>query len=862
MLKMVLQYVRYYKKQTIAILMSIFLTSMLISGIGTLMYSSEISDLENKREVYGDWHYYAAVDENTYEEVKEVKNEKKDDNIKNDENAEDSENAKNSDVKSGFDVESVGKVEIRDYLVTPYKICFMQADAEYLRMVHRELKEGDYPKGENEIAADWYTLGNLGFTGNLGDRLILNGREFVLTGIVNSSWSQSTDKMEIFVGEDFIGNGSQLLMYIKFNEGEKLYKQLDAFQWRFKINSEYITANEEVTELLGGEKPEKITDIIKFGLTSEYGNLTYIILTLQKEYNVSFYAIILLLCVFSVMVIHSIFIISIAQRKSEYGIMQTLGISEKRIAGILVCELWLLFLVGFPTGVIAGNGILRIWYKHFTSVSNIIISWRAVVIGSIFLIVALTFVGLITVRAMRKMTINQLVNKLSSSDIRIRRIYSRRKTNLLSIVNRKFMFSGKRRVLGILLSLSIGGSLFLCSTYLIENLKIHAEMSMKSDDGLNSAYRISLMSNDLADTIASSVVNELKELNELKDVYATKFTIGEITIDKAEMEWPEFFDEQNKDEYFRNRFGGISVDNGDGIYSIKYDVYGYDNEEIEHLQDYVLEGEIDTDALSEGKIILVALMDGQGNYSAYGKHPGDTITLRVLDGNEKKEFEIAAIVSRALSRESGFLNQGSWHNMQSVIMTNEEMEREYGISDYSFINASPAEGADEDKAAKSILNVINDTPKAVLHDYTDEIEIQKKYLDKKQRVLTGVSIILLAISLFHIMNSMNYTIMSRKKEYGIMRAIGITDRDYYVTILKMGVLYGVLADLFIFLIYNLLLRRFMDYYMAHVVKFLHFTATISLATLIGIMLLNIAVAVIAVYIPARKIIGENVYNQI
>ena len=78
----------------------------------------------------------------------------------------------------------------------------------------------------------------------------------------------------------------------------------------------------------------------------------------------------------------------------------------------------------------------------------------------------------------------------------------------------------------------------------------------------------------------------------------------------------------------------------------------------------------------------------------------------------------------------------------------------------------------------------------------------------------------------------------------------------------MGVLYGVLADLFIFLIYNLLLRRFMDYYMAHVVKFLHFTATISLATLIGIMLLNIAVAVIAVYIPARKIIGENVYNQI
>ena len=135
--------------------------------------------------------------------------------------------------------------------------------------------------------------------------------------------------------------------------------------------------------------------------------------------------------------------------------------------------------------------------------------------------------------------------------------------------------------------------------------------------------------------------------------------------------------------------------------------------------------------------------------------------------------------------------------MQSVIMTNEEMEREYGISDYSFINASPAEGADEDKAAKSILNVINDTPKAVLHDYTDEIEIQKKYLDKKQRVLTGVSIMLLVISLFHIMNSMNYTIMSRKKEYGIMRAIGITDRDYYAETIY-GLLYGTCGKVFTF----------------------------------------------------------------
>lgn len=54
----------------------------------------------------------------------------------------------------------------------------------------------------------------------------------------------------------------------------------------------------------------------------------------------------------------------------------------------------------------------------------------------------------------------------------------------------------------------------------------------------------------------------------------------------------------------------------------------------------------------------------------------------------------------------------------------------------------------------------------------------------------------------------------------------------------------------------------MDYYMAHVVKFLHFTATVPSSFVIGIGALNILIALIAVYIPARKIIRENVCAQI
>ena len=54
----------------------------------------------------------------------------------------------------------------------------------------------------------------------------------------------------------------------------------------------------------------------------------------------------------------------------------------------------------------------------------------------------------------------------------------------------------------------------------------------------------------------------------------------------------------------------------------------------------------------------------------------------------------------------------------------------------------------------------------------------------------------------------------------------------------------------------------MDYYMAHVVQFLHFTAGIPNGIMAAVMILNIVIAVIAVSIPAKKIVKSNIINEI
>ncbi|HIY64631.1 MAG TPA: FtsX-like permease family protein [Candidatus Mediterraneibacter stercoripullorum] len=709
MLKLAWKYMKFYRSQTFAIFISIFLTAGLLSGIASLMYSSRQSEIANSKAIYGDWHYQMEADAETYSSVQ------------------------SGEAGDGYTLEQCGKMEIRDAVSEPYVIYFVYGDEDYREMAHRQLIEGAYPEAENEIAADAYVLSNLGFSGNVGDAIAIGGTEYIVTGILQSEWAASASEMEVFVSDSFIGRGSQRFLYLQFAEDGKLYRQLEAFQRKYGLPFDGAEANDEVTQYLGGEPADSIPDIVRFGLTNEQGKFTYIVLKLESEYNLSYYGMILLLCLFSLFVVYSVFNISASKRTAEYGMMQTLGISEKRIGATLVLELWTMFLIGYPLGCLAGNGILGLCYGSLTGVfqdygasltggaqltaadqtlaqtaspeSGFFVAWDAAAVGFVFLLAALAAAGYVTVYSLRRHSLREVMSGDTSFAGR-RKIYAKCHADLAGVVVRKFMFSNKRKVLGILLSLS---------------------------------------------------------------------------------------------------------------------VYGYDDGMIAQLQDYILEGDVDPARMkAEDQIIAVANVDGQGNYYFYGKKPGDRITLKVLkmDGYTdellkfqesgeqyiEKEFEIAAIVSRPLAQEDSFMNVDAWSNTQSVILTNEQMEESFGITGYSFVNASPADDAQPDLVSAQLLQVIRDVPKAVLTNYTTAIRTQRNYLNQQQLFFSGIA--------------------------GII------------------------------LLYNMFLRRVMDYYMAHVVQFLHLSAGVPNMVLAGVMLLNLGIASAAVFVPARRMLRENVIDEI
>ena len=99
-----------------------------------------------------------------------------------------------------------------------------------------------------------FVLSNLGFSGNLGDSLRIGEKEYIVTGVLKSEWAASSSEMEVFVSDSFKGRGSQTFLYLRFNEDEKLYKQLDAFLQEHKLSSESVVGNDEVTQVTSVEK--------------------------------------------------------------------------------------------------------------------------------------------------------------------------------------------------------------------------------------------------------------------------------------------------------------------------------------------------------------------------------------------------------------------------------------------------------------------------------------------------------------------------------------------------------------------------------------------------------------------------------
>lgn len=456
------------------------------------------------------------------------------------------------------------------------------------------------------------------------------------------------------------------------------------------------------------------------------------------------------------------------------------------------------------------------------------------------------------------------------------RIYSRTKRYMPGVVNSRFMFAKKSSFISILISLSLGGTFFLCTNYVMVNTKAHNQMLLAADDGLGSDYKLYKDNMDLNDVISRDLAGQLEKVDGVRQVYGVQSYVGELLFEKGEFLWTDIFESHN--EEYPPEWNNIANKRAGGGYAVKCNILGYDDAMIGLLEPHKLEGTCSAAHIrKKNEIILVTLRDGMGNYDGITKHAGDTICIKVpkklsgsredlrLAGDENqfeiKEFKIAAVIKQSLLKDSRMYTDKAVPDLTfSVIMTQEQMQQSFGVRGMRVLGIEADEHADTIKTAACVSDIVSGEKDVVFQDYTDAIKRQNEYIEQKTYFLSGVAAMFFVISLFHMINAMSHIVLAKKHEYGILRAMGITDRNFIRMMAEQGLWYGCCASLVMLVLYAAA-ARIAAYFMADVYMYLVTDLPVSPVIFLMMAAANITVGVIAVMIPAYTILKEDIIYQ-
>lgn len=888
MIRLAAAYMRYYKKQTAALFLGIAVSAALLAGIGSLLESGKDAALENARAEYGDWHYATRGDfpwaADFFEEPQ----------------------------GDGYELESFGVETVRKVIEEPYSIQFVYADQGYLDMMGRKLSQGRYPQREDEIAMDAHTLQNLGKEAEIGSEVTLDGETFTLSGILTEMPKELPDllktDMQVFVNStlDYGMNGT--FLYLKFKENGHVYQQAEAFTDRFGISGGDLHRNNGIAEYVGSELPVNKLEIIKTGLANKGAGIPYIWGQLNAGGGLTERVILIALGLFGVFIIYSLFQISVSRRIAQYSVMQTVGMTDALAFGVLLSELGLTFLAAYPAGCFVGNWVAGLIYRKsgqiFITQSQVVhtagseqgaggaaslpdagsfsVSWDVMLFGATFVFCILILICIKLVRRMRRQVIRQMMEQDTEKYAKNRKIYSIKRENMAGVLTKKFMFSRKSILFGILLSMSVGSIIFLSAAYVTENTQRNNELTFKADDGLGSDLQVYEEADSLADVIPAQAAVQMEKVCGVQAVHPVRYLPGEISFLDGSFHWPEYYPElgystEEPDQELMEKYNGIAIQTGEDDFAIKVNLYGYDDEMLADLNDYVLEGSVDPEEMRrENSVVFKTIMDGQGNYDAFDVHPQDIISLKTVSSTQvpaealrfqgedawyqEWDLQVAAISSRPLARVDNFF-QGSYDMVVDIIMTNEQMAENFGVSDYRTISISLAEDGDAPSVAEDLAGITAGIKHCIVKDYSGQIAVQNRYLSQKMLFFYGIAAVLFAISILHIMNSMQYLVIERRHEFGILRAMGITDAGFCKMLMKEGLRYGIYSVLVITLFF-FFVQKILYFFMVHVYRYLQPEAFLSWLPFVAVAVLNLVSCVVVILISGRSVLKQQIIDVI
>lgn len=722
--KLVIKNIKYEKKKGVLIAFTIMLAVCLVFSVLTYWNSYNNVQKSEAKDKEGNYHAeYMGVSEWQANKIKDNKS------IDDCYIAEEAKNVK------------VVNEKLLENYINPKIISFDQVGDVW------SFYKGRSPVREDEIVIDKWVLETLGLEPEINQKIEVNfsikneenqvekkeTKEFKIVGILNDIESlRANGYSYVIVDKEYLNQLSDDIIYnvkIALKSNFDCEKQIKSIATKLGISEDDIRFNISYIDAYG----ISLLEILEIAI------------------------IIIIVCFIAAMVVFNIYNIYFTKMVKTYGVFKAIGTTNQQLKKFTFYESFILGTIGNFCGILVGIGV-SYWITPFidkinNDLSKIVveISFSSIIISILVGYFIIVGAAIYPYRKMKK------ISEVTAYNYNPINISKHIKTNIVKKVNVKFLAyihisRYKNKIILNILSMTLLYILFVVASSILGSMNIGnlSNTMLGGDYSIQVSDEIS-RGEEKKDLLNEKFIDMVKKVEGIEkcDNIMYERMLWEVNSAKKCIELPEEYQEL-----------GIGIDSIDSI------IYGYDDEFLKENQKYLIDGEINIKQLkNENSIVVVE--DGITHVNV-----GEKITLITPAGN-RVELRIAGIVSNNITYR-GYKASGCDIIMHQNLFKKLDLDtRVQRIA----ITANNGKEMKVKNHLEKLIDTQKDQEEIAIVSYVD----LNKEFEENKKIVTIVSYsFLIILALIVIFNSINTTltnILSRKKELGILEAIGLTPKQ-------------------------------------------------------------------------------------
>ena len=734
---------RHYKSKNILIGIAITLTTLLLFVIPSIGKDMVEVNFAVINKIYPTWHaLYRNVDESTVMKL-----------------------AAHHDVKTYGLRSDAGYMNLEDATVS-----MMYMDRTGMELYKVKLKEGQLPQKENDIVVSKGILEALGQNGKIGDTITVPYQIL------------KDDGLDYTKEKDF-----RICGFLADNESSKEQKQYTSLVSEAFLKAEIPVEQVKYRFLLqvNGQKgnttadyTETIQNIARqFGISEDDMNI-------NKEYLAANYVdpatipvivgIMLIVVLAGIITIYSVYYVSMNQRVREFGKLKAIGATKRQLRQIVLREGMGVALFAIPIGLLIGTVAVKVVLLQFVEHakdSNVLITeaYKVVAKGEvqlyywwIYLLAIAVTLCTVYLSLMKPMRMAAKVSEIEAMRYQggsKRQKSSRKGYQFLNIgrLTKRNLAENKKKSTITIVSMAVTG-IFVMMVATVLSCANPMESAKSSIVGQYEISPIVESGNKEHPEYEWAEVQKNNPLNE-----GLKQQIEELDgVERVDV------------------FTALKVSGGPFEEKIGTEfINGVPEEYAEELKKGITEGNVTYEELKSGdKVILDrALLHWYPDIKV-----GDKLKLNIHDGDNtfQKEIEVAAI---------GEYGTGLT-NYNCLIMAKEGAEKLTINNSSSYFQVIADKDYDEALEA-SLQAIVDGSGRLQMRTWKNEYDTWENAIQMTRGACYAFIIILAAISIMNLINTMINSVHVRKKELGMMQAIGMSDRQLMKMLQLEGIFYTV-----------------------------------------------------------------------